>query len=320
MSVTVVIPSYKRSEYLGVALESLRRQTALSEIDKIIVSENSDDTGSKKVCERFSGLKIQYVHQKQQLTAVEHHRWIFGQSTSEFVAMLHDDDWWYPMHLEEGLQALRNNSLAGCYFSNFFFTSNEFLKDLKMHFGNMLSFAVEGYKPFTPCELSFKQVALLCFIYTPFHFSSIIGRSDIIRSAADKGLADAKPYYADRILYPYISASGPVLFNPQPLVAVRMHAANDAKTIAPLERNATHLEGSLKIKELAMGLNVDVLQSWNDKLKDCSADEKAFFRDAFFTHFNEKAFPELQSLFTTNVKNKRLRKVYNKMKRVIKGQ
>jgi glycosyltransferase involved in cell wall biosynthesis len=319
MSVTVVIPSYKRSEYLSVALESLRRQTALKEIDKIIVSENSDDKGSKRVCDQFTDLPIQYIHQKQQLTAVEHHRWILGQSSSEFIAMLHDDDWWYSTHLEEGLTSLRNNRSAVCYFSNFFFTSNEFLKDLKTHFGNMLSLAVQDYLPFKSGELSFKQVALLCFIYTPFHFSSMIGRSDIIQSAADKCLQDAKPYYADRILYPYISAVGPLLFNPQPLVAVRMHNTNDAKTIAQSERNTTHLEGSLKIKELAIDLNVDVLQLWTTILKGCNQDEKAFFRNVFFTHFDEKAFPELQTLFTVDVKYKKLRKVYYTMKRVLKG-
>ena len=87
MSITVVIPCYKRAEYLITALQTVRSQTAIKFVDKIIVSENSRSLESKKVCEQFPDLPIEYHQQEKDLTAVEHLSRIINQSTPPLLLL-----------------------------------------------------------------------------------------------------------------------------------------------------------------------------------------------------------------------------------------
>ncbi len=286
MSITVVIPSHKRAGYLGTALESVRQQTALQFIDQIIVSENSYDDASKYVCEQFRDLPIKYIQQAPEITALEHLFWIIQQSESTYTAMLHDDDWWYPTHLENALKALENTSYAS-YFSNFILTQNEIGKAAFFHHPSMISYLLGDRPASNLISLTFEEVATLCYLYTPFHMSSMVSVTFHLKEANIEGLRNAKPWYADRIIYPYLGVHGNVIFNPQVLCGARLHERNDGKKIDNLEKIKDHIEGSEKIRQLAFSKGIDVIKKWESVKLRIPAAEWDDVRSSYRGYFGE---------------------------------
>jgi len=287
MSVTVVIPCHKRHQYLGTVLNSIKQQTALSSIDKIIVSENSNDDRSKSICDQFPELNITYYQQPVEMTAVEHNHWLINQSTSDYTAMLHDDDWWYPTHLENALQALSENSTAA-YFSNFVFAKNEILKGAFFHHPSIISHFVNPPLNINYACLGFKEVATICYLFTPFHMSTLVAKTSFFQYANNEGLKYAKPWYADRILYPYLAVNGDIVFNPQVLCGIREHDGNDAKTINFENRHAWHAEGSMKIRSLAESHQVNVINVWKDIHSAIAKPDWHNVTSIFHAHFGDK--------------------------------
>jgi hypothetical protein len=81
------------------ALESIRRQSAVDAVARIVVSENGLNEESGKVCAEFPDLPIVYLLQNPPIPALLHLKAIWHQVESPLVAILHDDDWWAPGHL-----------------------------------------------------------------------------------------------------------------------------------------------------------------------------------------------------------------------------
>ncbi|MDB5287277.1 MAG: hypothetical protein JWR05_2226 [Mucilaginibacter sp.] len=287
MCITVIIPSYRRAKYLKTALESVKQQTVLNKIDRIIVSENSTDLGAKEVCDTFPELNIDFFQQDGNWSAVEHLSWIINQSDSEFTAMLHDDDWWYTSHLQIGLEQLQQPDTSA-YFSNFIFVKDETGTDATFHHANMISYVAEKNTCLKPLHLSFEDVCCLCYIYTPFHMSAMMAKTAFLKHANNDGLKNAKPWYADRILYPYLSLHGKIALNIQVLVGIRNHANNDAKTIDNTTRYNSHAEGALKIKVLAEEKSVDVLDRWKKIITQLPQPEVEKLYNVFHEYFGSQ--------------------------------
>ena len=104
--VSVLIPTAKRPHFLSTALESVARQTALDRIGEVLVIENGEDRGSGDVCKRFPNLPIKYIYRNPTIPASERTVSILREGSLPFVALLHDDDWWFDFHLERSLEKL----------------------------------------------------------------------------------------------------------------------------------------------------------------------------------------------------------------------
>src|SRR5580704_5194067 len=116
---SVIITTRDRPEMLGDALISVRRQTRREAIGQVIVSENGLTDGSRGVCKEFSDLPVQYVKQEPPVSSLMHLKAIWHHVEGPYVAILHDDDWWMPDHLENALNALDGQSECVATFSNF---------------------------------------------------------------------------------------------------------------------------------------------------------------------------------------------------------
>jgi glycosyltransferase involved in cell wall biosynthesis len=311
MTLTVIIPGYKRAQYLFTALESIKRQTALASIEKIIVSENSEDPDSEKVCEQFPELRISFIRQRPQLNVLEHFVWILDQSSSTYTAMLHDDDWWYPTHIENALKSLNEGNVS--YFSNVLFTSNEIYKAAFLHYPSLISYLCGDKSAFNVIPFTFEQVATLCYLYTPFHMSSMVALTSAMKFANEYGLKNSHPWYADRVFYPYLSLKGPLAWNPQFLCGIRQHSKNDAKTFDFNERVNAHREGSKKILDLANSNSVNILHNWQlikDKIQPHEWQEvlgvyNHYFNNSSLLDKSNPFFKELENVgVLTRVKQK----------------
>src|SRR5580658_10308150 len=99
--ITVVIPAAGRPQFLSCLLDSIQRQSAIDRVAEIIVSEDSGNRESKNIVAKFKELPIRYVSRESPLGFLGHHKALLcDEARSPLTALLHDDDWWAPQHLE----------------------------------------------------------------------------------------------------------------------------------------------------------------------------------------------------------------------------
>lgn len=115
--VSVVIPTYKRSEMLERAINSALNQT-LKEIEIIVVDDNDPNTiyrsKTEKFMERYSNdERVKYLkHEKNKNGAAARNTGI-ANSKGKYIALLDDDDFYYPAKLEKQAKYLDENPDVG---------------------------------------------------------------------------------------------------------------------------------------------------------------------------------------------------------------
>ena len=228
--IKVVIATCNRPEMLRTALQSVADQTICSQIGSVVVSENGGNHGSEGVCAEFSNLPINYFFRDPPIPPIEHARILFSDTPPEkYTAILHDDDWWAPRHLENAYNALESNPHFSATFSNYFAS----LAPRYPYYGNSWLWFVwaasphKFHKPFI--ELDSVKVLIACLLNTAFHYSSVVGRSMLIQYAINNTIASGNLYDNDRIFPVYLAEKGPVYFLNEATCFVRQHVEQDSR-------------------------------------------------------------------------------------------
>jgi glycosyltransferase involved in cell wall biosynthesis len=100
-SVTVVIPAYNHATYIGDAIRSVQGCHGVDA--RILVVDDGSDDATKEVVSSYSD--VEYCWQRNQGAHAAINRGIEAAST-EFVAILNDDDIYLPGHLHRALLRL----------------------------------------------------------------------------------------------------------------------------------------------------------------------------------------------------------------------
>lgn len=130
--VSVIIPTYKRSEKLPRAVRSVLNQT-YSNVEVLVVSDNEPydkyTIEARRIVESFNDPRVKLVTQKQHKNGAAARNAGIRASTGNYIAFLDDDDFWDKDKLE--LQVTVLNSLD----STFGGVSclNKVFKDGKLH-------------------------------------------------------------------------------------------------------------------------------------------------------------------------------------------
>lgn len=224
--ITVVIPTAGRPELLEFTLGSVRAQTAIEEVAKVIVSENLSDSRSRDVCARFPDLPIEYVIQDPPLAVHMHTAWLLSQPDTEFVAFVCDDDLWSPGHLASGLSALERRPDASAFFSAFVGAESE-LAESGFFWAAGLLWLAAG-RPQRPAHYSFDLPSMmaLSWVLTPFQYSTLIGRSAAVALAAPAVAASSHSFYSDRVLCLALADAGSIIFSPMVDTLYRVYEGN----------------------------------------------------------------------------------------------
>jgi len=114
-SVSVIIPAYNASAYLGQAIESVLAQT-YQNFEIIVVDDGSTDE-TPQIIERF-GKAVQSIHQSNQGLSGARNTGIRNSNT-EIIALLDADDLWEPEFLESMMDLLQKNPHAAGVYSGF---------------------------------------------------------------------------------------------------------------------------------------------------------------------------------------------------------
>ncbi len=266
--VTIIIPTANRPTMLRAALRSVSAQTARGAIGLVMVSENGGRRESGQVCAEFPELPIRYVFREQSVTPVEHARILLSDShQAKYTAILHDDDWWAPHHLELALKELEGRSHAAAYYASIFEVTGE--ASILRCDHNLFFWFGAGYPPLTSAwELSRSQVVLACLLMTPGRYSALVARTESLRNANVVHTL-GNPFDTDRMLTLQLSKEGSVVYNPVPQVFIRAHELQDGSTFASEMRDEHAARTTEWIVQTAGERPVDLARRFVKAVKSC---------------------------------------------------
>jgi len=287
--VSVVIPTAARPETLEITLRSVSRQVSIELIHEVIVSENLGDRNSEKVAALFPHLPIKYKFRDPvfsgPLGGFDHVAALFGEASGEFVALVCDDDLWSPGHLRTAVEALDRNPTASAHVSAYLAAPSEVVPDGHLWGPGLLWLAAGCPAHFSEYVYDRAAVLALCWILTPFTWSSLVARTEAAADARSAMTGSPHPFYADRLLYPALAKHGPVVYEPAIDVIYREYAGNWMASQTP-EKLRELIEGCWHLVEAEAkeaGLNLPTM--WQEYLRgmpaDVAPDVAWHFRDRF---------------------------------------
>jgi glycosyltransferase involved in cell wall biosynthesis len=114
--ISVIIPTYNRSQFLAEAVESVLAQSVFQSrkysFEIIIIDDGSTDD-TRKVVERFSGPINYYYQPHQGVSRARNHG--LEKAKGEFIAFLDSDDLWLPEKIKLQMNVMENlPHLMGC--------------------------------------------------------------------------------------------------------------------------------------------------------------------------------------------------------------
>lgn len=304
---TILIPTNNRPGFLLRALDSIGRQTVMTKIEKVIVSENGGCIESGQVCEQMMDehkLPIQWVLRDDKTSASEHGRLIFRDHrnfcNTEFTAILHDDDWWRADHLANGLYSLKHNPGASFYGSNHFDVHGE--QSLLYCSSNMFGWFTADFPLLTSAwvipgeKLILAQIlGLIC------HYSSMIVRTDALKQSTPLFEEPGSEYDNDRMLQFRLGQLGSVVYNPIPEIFIRQHDNRDCLLNFPEDERTSHMRRTTRWIVNKSGLPAkSILQLFLRGFELCPENAK---REAIDLAKREWVIPELNRMAKEESKN-----------------
>jgi glycosyltransferase involved in cell wall biosynthesis len=111
MTVSTVIPTYERPEYLRGAIETALRQT-YSDIEVVVVDDGSSERYADEIVSQFSeDILCVYHNENKGLSAARNTG--IERSSGKYIAFLDDDDRWDKNKLARQVEALEKNKQVG---------------------------------------------------------------------------------------------------------------------------------------------------------------------------------------------------------------
>ena len=116
--ISVILPSYNHSEFIGEAIESVLQQTYQDY--EVLVSDDasSDNTVEilSKYASRFPVGKYQYTIQAERLGPVGNANFLIRQAKGKYIAMLNSDDCWHQDKLRLQMEHLaQHEDAVACF-------------------------------------------------------------------------------------------------------------------------------------------------------------------------------------------------------------
>jgi glycosyltransferase involved in cell wall biosynthesis len=112
-TVSVILPTYNREEFLSEAFESIRGQS-FADWELIIVDDGSTDRTSQRVAEAVKSFAqpVRYIRQQNRGAYAARNTGLYN-AAGKYIAFFDSDDLWLPHHLSDCVAALEANRDVG---------------------------------------------------------------------------------------------------------------------------------------------------------------------------------------------------------------
>ena len=111
IKVSVGIPTYNRSAFLRQSIQSMLGQTHRN--FRLIVSDNASTDDTAEVVASFDDPRIHYTRTDENIGMTANFNRILELTETEFVAILYDDDLFYPQYLDYTVTAIEAHPRVG---------------------------------------------------------------------------------------------------------------------------------------------------------------------------------------------------------------
>ena len=133
--ISIIIPTYKRSDFLGRAIESVLNQT-YENIEILVSDDNLPDSDfakeAKQKVESYSSTgKVKYLKTTGKTGGGAARNFAIKYCTGDYVAFLDDDDVFIPEKLEKQLEFMLKNNLDMSYQDVKWFDENDKLVEFR---------------------------------------------------------------------------------------------------------------------------------------------------------------------------------------------
>lgn len=211
--VSVIIPTYKRTDYLKLTLQSVLNQT-FKDFEIIVVDDGTPNDENLFLCQTF--YKVKYIKIENSGGPAKPRNIGIRQAKGKYIAFVDDDDLWLPDKLEKQVAILENNPdfglVHGCC---------EIIDE-----NGILQNAIVG-RPGTP-EVKHGDVAMRMMGNWTVMMPIPLVRLEIIKSV---GFFNEiiPPALEDIEYWTRCSFAGKFFYLDEPLVQYRVHAKNISK-------------------------------------------------------------------------------------------
>lgn len=211
--ISVIIPTFNRSKFLSMAVNSVLRQS-IQDFEIIIVDDCSQDDTSE-IVDSIKNKKIKYIRHTANKGESGSRNTGISHSDSEYIAFLDDDDEWYVNKLERQISVIRDNpGDFGAVYTGFFY------RDIVT--GNSIG-------QFAPREHGYIFNELLCSNCVPGGGSTILLKRECFEEA---GLFDPEfKTCADWDMWIRISRNYKFAYVKEPLIYYNQHGNNVTKNL-----------------------------------------------------------------------------------------
>jgi GT2 family glycosyltransferase len=168
-AVSVIIPLYNKSRYIGRAVESVLHQT-YTDFELIIVDDGSTDDGPG-ICGSYTDDRLRLVRQDNAGPGAARNRGI-AESRAAYLAFLDADDEWMPDFLATCLDALRTNPTCGIA------AASHFLGELRQDMSGIFrSYGMTEGPWRLACCITDRELKYAIYI---MHSSSTVAKREVI--------------------------------------------------------------------------------------------------------------------------------------------
>lgn len=229
MEISVVIPTHKRADLLRSTLSSVAAQSRTDQIREVIVSENSSDEASKRVCKEFSSLPMRHINRQPPLGILQHFETAVAEARAPWVAWIADDDMWSRYHLAESERLLALHSEAVAYVGACVLVDNESRQiwgGYGLTIDSMFPPSQQAY-----CDhriWTLKQVLTETLLRTPVNLWGVVCRKQALLKAV-AGWRESEPAWDnDRIFWCRLAREGSLVVGCEVSLFYRIHAVSEA--------------------------------------------------------------------------------------------
>lgn len=216
--ITICIPIYKRTTYIGGAIASCLAQT--SQDFEVIVHDDTEDDSIRRIIESFGSPKIEYIHNDPALGMLEKVSDFQNRVRSEWMVYLCDDDLLAPDYIASVARHIAANPDASLVRSR---------QRLITESGEPLR--LDGACPYrsTPAEFMVQMFKPDAETFRT-NLTGVTFRTAALK-AVGKDIFNMR--HSDRVLYASTAVNGPVICDENVLVELRVHGGSISGKLDP---------------------------------------------------------------------------------------